>query len=62
LVVNRLERGDTFLLEAIDKVTNLYKYGILPELVGKWYTAASSGLSGQALIHGSALLAVSEPQ
>jgi len=56
LVVNRIERDDTFLLEAIDKATNFYKYGILPELVGKWYTAASSGLSGQALSHGSASL------
>ena len=56
LVVNRIERDDTFLLEAIDKATNFYKYGILPELVGKWYTAVSSGLSGQALSHGSALL------
>jgi len=55
LVVKRIERDDTFLLEAIAKATNFYKYGILPELVGKWYTAASS-LSGQALSHGSALL------
>ena len=53
-------------MEAIDKATNFYKYGILPELVGKWYTrtppitvpstqAASSGLSSQAS-HASALL------
>ena len=56
MVVNSIEQDDTFLWEAIDKATNFYKYGILPELVGKWYTAASSGLSGQALSHGSALL------
>ena len=53
-------------MEVIDIATNFYKYGILPELVGKWYTrtppitvpstqAASSGLSSQAS-HASALL------
>ena len=59
LVVIRIERDDSFLMEAIDKATKFYKYGILPELVGKWYTrtpsiavpstqATSSGLSSQA--------------
>lgn len=38
LVVNRIERDDHFLKEAIDKATVFFKYGILPELVGKWYT------------------------
>ena len=38
LIVCRIERDDTFLTEAIDKATNFCKYGILPELVGKWYT------------------------
>ena len=28
----------TFLMEAIDKATRFFKYGILPELIGKWYT------------------------
>lgn len=38
LVVNRINRDETFLTEAIDKATKFFKYGILPELIGKWYT------------------------
>ena len=66
LVVNRIKRDDSFLMEAINKATKFYKYGILPELVGKWYTRtpsitvsstqAASGLSSQASSHASALL------
>ena len=38
LVINRIKRNDAFLMETIDKATKFFKYGILPELVGKWYT------------------------
>ena len=36
--INRIKRNDAFLMETIDKATKFFKYGILPELVGKWYT------------------------
>ena len=61
-IVCRIETDDIFLTEAIDKATNFYKYDILPELVGKWYTriqpieqATSSALSSQTSSHASAL-------
>ena len=38
LVVNRIERNDRFLDKAIEKATVFFKYGVVPELVGKWYT------------------------
>ena len=37
LVVIRIERDEPFLMEAIDKATTFFKYGVLPELIGKWY-------------------------
>ena len=55
LIVNRIERDDTFLIEASDKATKFFKYGILPELVGKWYTRPPNitVLSSQASTSGS---------
>lgn len=47
LVVNRIMRDDDFLKEAIDKATVFFKYGILPELVGKWYTRPPPVLSSE---------------
>lgn len=30
--------NDEFLDEVMENVTNFFKYGVLPEIVGKWYT------------------------
>ena len=38
LVVLRIEKDVAFLEEAMYKATEFFKYGILPELVAKWYT------------------------
>ena len=38
LVAVRILRDDAFLSEAIDKATTFFKYGVLPELIGEWYT------------------------
>ena len=42
MVVIRIERDEPFLMEAIDKATTFFKYGVLPELTGKWYTRPPS--------------------
>ena len=38
LVVLRIEKDEAFLREAMDKATSFFKYGVLPELLAKWYT------------------------
>lgn len=38
LVVIRIERDEAFITDAIDKATTFFKCGILPELVGKWFS------------------------
>lgn len=38
LVVLRIEKDDSFLEEAMHKATDFFKYGILPEVLGRWYT------------------------
>ena len=37
-VVLHINPDIQFISQAIDKVTNFFKLGILPELVGKWFT------------------------
>ena len=39
-IVLRISPDTEFTAQAIDKVTNFFKLGVLPELVGKWYTKA----------------------
>ena len=38
LVIDRVPINDEFLTTALQKATKLYIYGILPEVLGKWYT------------------------
>ena len=38
LVVIRIRKDEAFVANASEKATAFYKYGILPELVGKWYS------------------------
>ena len=38
LVIIRIDLDEQFVTEAIDKATTFFKYGILPEVVAKWYT------------------------
>lgn len=45
LVNLRVSRDDEFLKEAMDRATTFFKYGVLPELVGKWYTHPCSETS-----------------
>ena len=42
LVIIRINRDEVFLTDAIDKATTFFKYGVLPELITKWYTRPSS--------------------
>ena len=35
-----LRISEEFISNVVDKVTNFFKLGILPELVGKWFTKA----------------------
>ena len=39
-VVLRIDLADDFIAQAFEKATAFFKIGILPELVGKWYTKA----------------------
>ena len=39
-IVLRISPDAEFIAQAIDKVTNFFKLGVLPELVGKWYSKA----------------------
>ena len=38
----RINLDKDFIKNSIEKATAFYKYGVLPELVGKWYTKAAS--------------------
>ena len=38
LVVERIANDDTFLTEALEKATNFFKLGVLPEVLAKWYS------------------------
>ena len=39
-VVLRIDPADDFIAQAFEKATAFFKFGILPELVRKWYTKA----------------------
>ncbi len=43
----RIERSQTFFNDNISKVEYIYKYGILPELVGKFYSSIEEGDRGE---------------
>ena len=36
--VERIFRDVDFFEEAVENITSFYKYGVLPELIGKWYS------------------------
>ena len=38
IVVERIEADKDFFQHTIDNVEHFFKYGILPEIIGKWYT------------------------
>lgn len=38
LIVERIYIDDSFLVHALEKATTFFKLGILPEILGKWYT------------------------
>ena len=40
LFVQRIMLDDSFMQSAFDKATNFFKVGILPELLGNWYSRA----------------------
>ena len=42
LTVLRINLDENFVAKAIRNATIFYKYGVLPELVGKWYTKTAS--------------------
>ena len=42
LMVLRIHLDEDFITETIKKATVFYKYGVLAELVGKWYTKTQS--------------------
>jgi len=37
-LIERIERDTTFMDAQKENVTHFFKYGILPEVIGKWYT------------------------
>lgn len=43
-VVLQIEPDTAFIMEAIERVTQLFKRGVTPELLGKWYSRMSSSL------------------
>ena len=45
LVVLRIAKDLAFLEEAMHKLTKFFKYGILAELLGRWYTTLQSTAS-----------------
>ena len=61
LVIIRINIDEAFLFEAIDKATTFFKYGVLPELVAKWYTRPSYS-SIHAKTSSQALAISSDPQ
>ena len=48
LFTQRLEPDEPFIDEAIEAVTTFYKVGVMPELVGKWYSKNFSALPADA--------------
>ena len=51
LVVERIHIQKAFLSDALEKATSFFTYGVLPEILGKWYTKSheySSAESPQA--------------
>ena len=38
IVVERIVRDRAFYEEALNNIEHVYVYGILPEIIGKWYT------------------------
>ncbi len=38
LVILRINFDEDYISEAIRKAALFFKYGVLPELIGKWYT------------------------
>ena len=40
LAILRIEPDDYYIAQAFNNATAFFKYGLLPELVGKWYTKA----------------------
>ena len=38
LHIERIEASKEFFVRALDNITIFYKYGVLPELIGKWYS------------------------
>ena len=38
LVVLKISPNKSFIDSAVDKATTFYKSGVLPELIGKWYS------------------------
>ena len=38
IVILRIEPDTEFITDVIEKVTEVFKYGVLAELLAKWYT------------------------
>ena len=38
LLIERIQYNETFCMEALEKATKFFIYGILPEVIGKWYS------------------------
>ena len=53
IVVLRITLDEEFLNEAIKRAITFYKYGVLPELVGKWYTKSASMAQLHAIPEGN---------
>ena len=51
LVIIRIDLDEQFVTEAIDKATTFFKYGILPEIVAKWYTRETSPVLTESHVH-----------
>lgn len=50
LVIPRVDIDEGFIDESIRKVTLFYKHGVLPELVGKYFTRETPGTAAEGSI------------
>lgn len=48
--VEHILHDEGFFIEAVDKISSFYMYGVLPEIFGKWYTSSQFSLPVSLLL------------
>ncbi len=62
LVVIRIERDFVFLEEALHKAEEFFKYGVLPELLARWYTTHSTASNTDVTGDADSIVVGSSPE